>query len=131
MDINEKRLFTSDDKYLFDLDVPVKENPDPGQYQYMVKLEHSYFIENVLTRSYYRYDSGIADNGEVCITTNCEPDAFKMVFERALMDKRRYETGAFSLTANEIRDQELADAILNMANENVYSVYNPPMDPMD
>ena len=44
MDINEKRLFTSDDKYLFDLDVPVKENPDPGQYQYMVKLEHSYFI---------------------------------------------------------------------------------------
>lgn len=116
--------YKSDDPYLFDLSVKTKENTETGEYQYMVKVEHSYFVENVLTRSYYRYDSAMSDNGEICITTNCEPDAFKMVFERALMDKRYYETGSFSLTANEIRDQELADTILSAAHETVYSVYN-------
>lgn len=125
MDINEKRVFQSDDKYLFDLNVPVRDNPDFGQYQYMVKLEYSFYIESVLARSYYRYDAVIADNGEVCITTNCEPDAFKMVFERALMEKYRDETGVFALTPNEMKDDFLADSIRDVGNVKVYTTYNP------
>lgn len=125
MDINEKRLFESNDKYLYDLNVRVKDNPDPGQYQYMVKLEHSFYITNVLLRSYYRHEAVIADNGEVCITTNCEPDAFKMVFERALMDKYRDDTGIFALTPNELKHDALTDAILDVAGRNAYAEYTP------
>lgn len=117
--------YNSDDTYLFDLNVRVKENSIPGQYQYMIKLEHSFYINCVLARCYYRYESVIDENDEVCITTNCEPDAFKMVFERALMDKLRDDTGLFALTPNELKDHFLTESILNAARTNGYAEYEP------
>ena len=118
-------MFKSDDKYLYDLNVRVKSNPNPGQYEYMVKNEFCYYIQNVLVRSYYRHEATEVSDEETLIVTNCEPDAFKMVFERAFMDKHYEETGSFALTANEVEDSALANAILEMSgNRNAYTLYN-------
>ena len=121
---NLPMTYKSDDKYLYDLNVRVKRTSEPGQYEYVVKMDIFFEIERVLTRCYYRYDTVKVSEDETKITTNCEPNAFKMVYERALMDKHESETGEFALTANEQEDHILSSAILEASHKNCYTSYN-------
>ena len=117
--------YNANDPYVFNPDVRLRTNLDTGEYQYVIEsVDLCVFVNRVLTRSYYRYEVSVEDNGEVCITTNCDPDAFKMVYERALMEKNQDETGVFTITANEEEDDLLKEEILRVAGENSYAVYN-------
>ena len=96
------------DPYVYDLDVPVRLGPElePQDYAYDYAApfeELGVYIGNVLERTYHSHIGCVDDDDEsiVHFYTDCEPDAFKMVYERALMEKYYEETGRYCISKNE------------------------------
>lgn len=87
------------------------------------------FVRRILLRSFYICNMEYDNNTDtIWCYTNCPPDAFHKVIQRAKCEKKERETGLLYLTKAEAANMLIADELMRLHNTTCFTVIDSDGD---